>query len=522
MCSNACMKRLPSLMFLWLAAATAAAQPVPARLDALFAPAGGPPNLHGGVLVAEKGEVLYHRAFGDADVAAHRPNQTDSRFQIASMSKVFTSTAVLQLAERRKLRLDDPVVRHLRGFPYPGISIRHLLAHTSGLPDLELYEPLVAQDPSRVIGNRDAIPALIAWRKGPAFPPGTAFRYSNTNYVLLALVIEEASGLPYARYMERFVFAPAGMRDTYVLTGQTPPDPRRVKNHILPTMYQTTPVDVATVQLKDAVKMRRIRYEAFNLGATVGDQNIISTTRDLFRFVQALQGGKLLRPATWKEATTPQRLADGSIHYDEPGPPFAKRCSYGLGWEVCEDMIGHSGYNRGIATMLYHDPARQRTIVMFDNADGEDFGRKVASVVNVLDGKPPLELDPRQSLTREYGRTLLECGSAAALVAYNRMRADTAHYLGTSRGMNLLGYDLLHNGYVAESLEAFRINVLLHPEDANVYDSYAEALLVSGDDAGAIRMYERSLQLDPANERGARALEKLKAALGGESAAACR
>ncbi|MFP5246137.1 MAG: serine hydrolase [Thermoanaerobaculia bacterium] len=502
------MHRIPSLALVVFLGWTAAAQPVAERLEALFAPDAGEPFLHGGVLVAEKGKILFHRAYGEADVAAHIPNRPDSRFQIASVAKVFTSTAILQLADKQRLRLEDPVARHLPAFPYREITIRHLLAHTSGLPDLELFEPSSGEE--RVIRNADVIPALRAWPKGPAFAPGTAFRYSNVNYMLLALVIEAASGRPYAQYLQRFVFTPAGMKDTYVLTDGAP-DARRVKNHILPTMYDTTPVDVSSVNLKDAVKMRRIRYETVQLGSTLGDQNIVSTTLDLFRFIEALERGALLRPATFKTATSRQPLADGTIRYDDPPPPFATHCSYGLGWEVCDEMIGHSGYNRGIAVMLFHDPSRRQTVIAFDNTDGGDLGKKFASVVRVLNGAAPLELDRRRSLTREYGRTLLECGSAAALIAYNRMRADTTRYTGTQRGMNILGYDLLHNGHAAEALEPFRINVILYPNDANVYDSYAEALAANGKTSEAIVMYERALQLDPKNERGARALERLRA-----------
>jgi CubicO group peptidase (beta-lactamase class C family) len=507
------MKTLCAAVIASLVAAAAPAQTIAERLDGLFAPVEGTPYLHGGVLVAENGRVVYHRAFGQADVARGIPNGIDSRFQTASMAKIITSTAVLQLAEKRRLRLDHPVARYLPAFPYPAITIRQLLAHTSGLPDLELYEPLVKERPSRVIRNSDAIPALEAWKQGPAFAPGSAFRYSNTNYVLLALVIEQASGMSFERYLQRFVFAPAGMADTYVMAGAAPDDPRRVKNHILPTMYETVPVDVEKVDLADAVKMRRIRYETFNLGSTVGDQNIITTTLDLFRFQQAFSNGTLLGSEWARQATTRVKLSDGSVRHDEPGPPFATRCSYGLGWEVCDDMVGHSGYNRGIATMLHHNPARGQTIVLFDNADGEDFGRKVASVVNVLNGKPPLEVDRRTSLTREYGRLLLERGAAAALIAFNAMRADTSRYVGGSqRGMNLLGYDLLHNGYTAEALEPFRINVLLHPLEANVYDSYGEALAAAGRTADALRMYERAVELDPKNEASKRALDALRSA----------
>jgi CubicO group peptidase (beta-lactamase class C family) len=496
------MKRLLLVLFAICANhAWSAGAPVVERLDALLES-----NFNGGILVAEAGHILYHRAFGE--------NAIDSRFQLASMTKVFTSTAVLQLAAKKRLRLDDPVAKHLPAFPFREITIRHLLAHTSALPDLELYEEMVAQAPGRVIRNSDAVSALIAWKKPLPFAPGTAFRYSNTNYVLLAEVVAKMSGMSYARYLQRFIFAPAGMRDSYVLEDPATPDARRVRNHILPAMYDTQPVDVREVNLRDAVRMRRIRYETVNLGATLGDQNVISTTADVHRFAEALANGKLLPASLMKEATTPARLADGSVHYDEPGPPFATRCSYGLGWETCADMVGHSGYNRGIATMLYTDPARRRTIVMYDNFDGEDFGRKVASVVRILNGEAPLELDRRKAITREYGRALVERGAAEALIAYNRMRGDPTHYTsGSQRALNILGYDLLRNGYTKEALEPFLLNVIFHPEDANAYDSYAEALAANGRTADAIAMYERSLALNPANEAGRRALEKLRASV---------
>ena len=122
------MKPLLSIAMM-LVCALIEAQPVTDRLDALFRSFDGVPYLHGGVLVGEKGRVLYQRAFGAT-------NTVESRFQTASMSKVVTSTAILQLVEKKRLRLDDRVVALLPQFPYEDITVRHLLTHTSGLPDL--------------------------------------------------------------------------------------------------------------------------------------------------------------------------------------------------------------------------------------------------------------------------------------------------------------------------------------------------------------------------------------------------
>ena len=136
------------------------------------------------------------------------PNTSTTPFNLASISKVITSTAILQLFERRKLTLDDPVQKHLPGFPFPAIRIRHLLTHTSGLPNLELYEDIVARYPDSVIDNYAILPALQIWKKPLPFAPGEKWQYCNTNYDILALIIEKASGLSYPQYLHKNIFRP--------------------------------------------------------------------------------------------------------------------------------------------------------------------------------------------------------------------------------------------------------------------------------------------------------------------------
>jgi CubicO group peptidase (beta-lactamase class C family) len=478
-------------------------------------------DVNGGFLVADRGSVVYEQASGFADFARRVPNATDTPFQTASITKTFTSTAILQLRDQGKLELDKPVRRYLPDFPFEAITLRHLLSHTSALPDLELFEALVQKDPARVISNADVIPALRAWQRPLELNPGDRFGYSNTNYMLLALVIERVSGRTYSGYLERHIFRPAGMRDSFVAGGGDETKLKRAaKNHLLPTMYMTEPVDVATLELPDERKMRRIRYETRNLGQTLGDQNVFSTLRDLYRFDQALRSGRLLTRRSLDEASTPVKLNDGSTYYDaEVTVAYGLRCSYGLGWEVCDDpavgkLMGHSGYNRGIASFFYRNLSKNQTVIAFDNADGNSLAQKVASAVNILNGREPLAIESRASLTREFGATLVAKGSAAALIRLNEMRAQSDKYVGTQRGMNILGYDLLHNGHAALALEPFRINLILHPDDANVYDSYGDALARNGDAAGALAMYRKAVALDPNNVESRRKLQELETAAG--------
>jgi CubicO group peptidase (beta-lactamase class C family) len=477
-----------------------------------------PPFLNGGLIVADRGKVLFTHAAGMADFRTRQAIDAESVFPLASGAKPFTSLAVLQLRDRGRLRLDDPVDRHLAGFPYPAITIRHLLSHTSGLPDLELFEPLIAAEPDHVVTGADLVPALAAWKKPLRFQAGSDFRYSNINYQLLALIVERVSGQRFGDYVRDRIFRPAGMRSSYVRGTRALGRHREpVTRHVLAVMYRTEPEDVQHLAYRDRIMMRPYRYEGHNLGSTVGDQNLFSTLGDLVRFDRALASGRLLSASSQEEAYAPVRFNDGRV-YDEPQEYelYGARCSYGLGWEVCRHpvrgrLVGHAGFSRGIASMLYRELDSGRFVAMYYNGDGSSFGPKFASVVNVSHGLAPLDLPVRRSLTREYGRVLVESGPTAALIHYNRLRSDTDRWTSTPAGMNQLGYDLLHNGHEGLALEPLRLNLILNPTDANAYDSYGEALAVNGRRDEAILAYRRALELDPAREKSRAALQSLEA-----------
>ena len=495
------------------------------RLHHLFSDEAPTPFLNGGVLVAERGRTIFRAAMGYADFRLGTMVRPDSLFQTASAAKPFTAVAILQLRDARRLRLDDPVARYLPGFPFPDIAIRHLLSHTSGLPDLELFETLVARDPSHVVSGADLVPALRAWGKPLEFRPGERFRYSNVNYQLLALVVEKAGRQPFGAYVRDHIFAPAGMRSSYIL-GTRPLTGRPgvpVTDHMHVVMYRTAPEDVSRLQLPDARQMRPFRYELGNLGSTLGDQNLFTNLDDLARFDRALTSGRLLSLATQEEAYTPVRLNDGSTYRDaEEYQLYGVRCSYGLGWEVCRHptygrLVGHAGFNRGIFTMLYRNLSRRQLIVMFDNGDTNDFSGRFAAVANVLNGADAGKIDRRQSLTRAYGELLLRAGPTAALLFYLEKRSQDGIWATTRGGMNALGYDLLRNGYPALAIEPFRLNVIAYPDQAGVYDSYGEALAGNARAAEAILAYRRSLTLDPANPHGRQMLDELERQVGGTS-----
>lgn len=488
------------------------AQTVTEKLDTFF----NSSPINGNVLVTENGRIVYRKSFGFADFASKKSNFENATFQTASVSKVFTATAILQLSEKGKLRFDDPAVKYLPDFPFPNITIRHLLSHTSGLPDMELYETAVRANPELIIANKDIISVLKIWNKPLKFQPGEKWDYCNTNYALLALIVEKTAKLSFADYLKKFIFQPAEMNDTYlrVSVSQTT-DKNLVKNHFLPTMYQITPQDVSTVALKDAVRMRRVKYENYNLGFTFGDQNVISTIGDLFKFDQALYTEKLLKFKILEEAFKPTRLNNGEIFTDDFGMPFGKKCSYGFGWIICDDsntgkIVGHDGYNRGIASIFYRNIAKKQTVIMFDNAESRGFSEKAASVIKILNGEKSLPLDFKNSIVREFGAMLLQSGIESAILRFNELRKDISRYYLDEKEMNMLGYDFLFNGYQTESLEAFKMNTILFPDSFNVYDSYAESLAANGKKSEAILMYKKAISLNPNSAGSRKALKSLE------------
>jgi CubicO group peptidase (beta-lactamase class C family) len=477
-------------------------------MDAFFA-RNATGHLNGNLLLAVNGTAVFKKSFGWADWQSRTPNEAESQFNLASISKIFTSTAVLQLAEKGRLKLDDPLQQYLPAFPYPAIRLRHLLSHTSGLPDLQLFEDLVRKYPDTIISNRDIIPELRQWEKPLAFQPGDKWEYCNLGFELLAMVIEKVSGMTFSAYLDKYIFHPAGMSHTYLKGKKVHTLP--VTLHVYPSWYtdQYTTVD----------SVRRYRYTAYNCSGSVGGSDVITTTGDLLQFDNAFFNGRLLTPVSMEKALTPVVLNNGqpyvSDHMDTMQGDGTG--SYGLGWEIFQQpgigkSVGHGGFKYGIATFYFHQPDSHQTIIAFDNGPGDRFGELITSAALLLNHQPPLHISSKKSLARTYGTLLVKEGVEFAMATFAKGKPDTAHYYLSEQEMNWLGYDLMYapfDNHLSLCLETFRLNMLLFPGSFNVYDSYAEVLRKSGKIKEAVMMYQESLRLNPGNEGGRAALREM-------------
>lgn len=479
------------------------AQDKPARLDSLFTSLFNQHEFNGNVLVAEKGNVVYRRSFGYADVGSKILNTDQTAFNLASVSKTFTAIAVLQLKQTGKLRLDDPFIKYFPDFPWKQITIRHLLSHTSGLPDYQIFEKAYSENPEKIYSLNDLIPALKNDSRGLLFKTGEKYSYSNTGFGLLALLVEKLSAMKFPDYLAKHIFKTAGMAHTYI---ETPLLPVTDKNRA--QRYEFLSYSPGQLKRIDSVKGDRI--ESVILGAIIGPTAVVSTTGDLLKFDEALYNGKLLKQQVLEEAFVPTLLNNG----EKAATGWANTKSYyGLGWMILQDstygkIVWHSGGSSGVVTVFLRNITRKQTVAVLDNVTHRGLHPEGLNAFYILNSGPVFR--GKRSLAKDYVITLHQKGADAAAVLFNELKADTSHYFMDEKELNRLGYNLMNDGFLDEALEIFKFNTLLYPGSFNTYDSYAEALACAGKKEYAIKMYEKSIALNPQNEGGKKALNQLK------------
>jgi CubicO group peptidase (beta-lactamase class C family) len=456
-------------------------------------------QFNGTVLVADKGKVVYNQSFGYADFPSKKPNTNNSVYPIASITKTITATAILQLHEKGKMDVNDPVIKYLPLFPYPAITITHLLSHTSGLPAYNaFFDSLRLTHPDTMFTNADLLNGFTRVKKPLLYQPGEKGNYDNINFIFLALIVETVSGQKFEDYIKIHILDPAGMTNSKIpiisLYHYTDAEKRNLSNtYRYPFIYS------AEVERTDTLQFVSKYWHVYNFK---GFGEIISTANDLLKFDRALASGKLLKPETQAAAYVPVLLTDGKIN------PVGN----GLGWKIANDdslgkLVMHSGGGIGLRSLLLRNVQKDQTVIIVDNTqkEVEVIGMNALKLLNGLQASRF-----RRSLATVYGRTLLKEGPAKASRQLEQLKKDTAHYYLSEYEMNLMGYQLLENKMVDPAYEVFKIDIGLFPESWNVYDSYGEILLKKGRKEEAIRMYERSMELNPKNENGLKVLKQIR------------
>ena len=426
---------------------------------------------NGTALTVEDGVKIYDKAFGFANRETGVLLDTNSCFYLGSVSKQFTAMAIMILREQGKLGYDDNLAGYLTGVPSyaENVTIRHLLTHTSGIAN---YTDFNIKRPG--LTNQDVLDFLVK-QKHLDFSPGEDFSYSNSGYVLLAMIVEEVSGMRFAEFLEKWIFGPLRMDRSFVY-------------------------DETTSQIDN----RAIGYDVFGAEddyelLTYGPGGVFSTTGDLFKWDKALYTEALVKRETLAEAFTAYELADGGL------------TDYGFGWVIKEDDTGktvrHAGGQAGYFTWIERRLSEHNTIILLTNNGLGICIKAIANAVVCILGGREYNLPPKP-IAIELLAVINKESVGVAIDRYRELRNShrDSYDFGDAQ-LNDLGYHLLQENRIAEAIEIFKLNVEAFPEESNTYDSLGEAYMVNQDYELAIENYEKSLALNPDNTN---AVDKLR------------
>ena len=313
----------------------------PPGIDALLAEYTGPTVPGASLIVIHNGRVILRRAYGMADLERHVAATPETDYRLASVSKQFTAMAIMLLARDGKIGYDQPIRSILPELPAGtrAVTIRHLLNHTSGLPD---YEDLIPDSQTVQVSDRDVL-ALLARKDTLYFAPGSTYRYSNSGYVLLGLIVERVAGVSFPEFLRARIFAPLGMTASVAHVAGVDTVPHRA--------YGYTPDSAGFKATDQSVT-----------SATLGDGGIYTNVDDLVRWDQALYGESLVDAATLRLASTPPTL------------PAGAETQYGFGWFVDtyrnERRWRHTGETSGFRNAIQRFPDRRFTVIVLTNRNG--------------------------------------------------------------------------------------------------------------------------------------------------------
>ena len=439
--------------------------------------------------IVRNGEIIKLANYGLANIQDSVEVSENTIFTINSMTKAFTGVAVMQLVEAGKLELDDPISKHLDSLPekWHMVTVRQLLSHTSGIPNIMDNQSgrLIVQD------NKAA-----SWETVQALPmefeAGESFSYCQTNYLLLGRIIQHISNQPFSVFITENQLQKVGMPNTI--------------NAGFGDNHDIIPHEARGYTYFRTGKLTNV-FEAFppSLRTAAGMR---STAKEMAKWVIALHEGRLLKSeSSLLELWDPVQLNNGKI------PGFNPLLNgYALGFPIASryehPAITAIGGGRS-AFFLY--PKDSLAIVVLTNLKGgipETFIDEIAGFY-IPEMKESNGFGYSSDVKRLW-KELEESGFKNVREKVNRLREQRKSLILPESELNTWGYKLLRSDRITQSIEIFKLNAFLYPKSANTYDSLGEAYAAKGDNALAIKCYEKSLRLNPENTNAAEQLNILK------------
>ncbi|MBN1350614.1 serine hydrolase [candidate division KSB1 bacterium] len=435
--------------------------------------------------IIKHAELKYAKGFGVKSIKTYEPVTTKSLFHTASVSKPFLATAIMQLAERGKLNIDDSVVRHLPYFKlnddrYRKITLHQLLTHTSGLPDIRDYhwdQPEYDDESlERYVRNLQDVELL--------FDPGKRWSYSNMAFEILGDVIAKVSGQNFEAYIENNILIPLEMQSSTFLKTEAAEElctcPHVFK--LIPSTSGTYPYHRAHAP----------------------SSNLYSNVIDLAKWAIANLNRGVYREQTLLLASTYNSLWENQT---DIGNNEGIGYSWFLGKHRGRQTVWHGGRDTGFCSQFVMLPEDSSAVILLCNYDCAPLDAIKDALLDLMAGYEPVS--PKTPMIIPLGKCLLENDIQATIALYKELRSNRLYqYNFQEEQLNFLGYQLLGMNRTSDAVEIFKLNAETYPDAFNTYDSLGEAYMVLGNNKSAIKNYEKSLKLNPQNLN---AIEKLKA-----------
>lgn len=463
------------------------------KIDEMMKYAADNNYFNGSIAVLEKGKIIYRNSFGYSNFHTKQKNDNNTVYELASVTKQFTAMAVMMLKERGKLQYTDSLRQYFPELPYSKITLRHLLNHTSGLPDYMREISFLYWNPERIYTNQDAVDELVKYNLPKHFNPGEKFEYNNTGYMLLALIIEKVSGQSFENFLHENIFKKLGMDHTGIFTRYVndEKDPSNKFNIAHGFMY-----DVRTNRFELPENIPQLRIVRA-MGGLYGDGLIGSSLNDQVKWNQSLFSQKLVRKETFKEAITSGKLNNGTS------------TGYGFGWFIQSDsingsMIQHTGGWSGVRNAVVRWLDTDRVLIVLRNNE-IDFRGIQDAVRDILNNKPYHM--PKPSLAQALAFASNENQPSEVRAKLKELSPDKA--IINEAEINQVGYLLFEAEKSDVAIEILKINSELFPQSWNAFDSLGEIYLNIGNKELAIINYKKSIELNPKNEAAKKVLEEI-------------
>lgn len=449
------------------------------QLDSLFKFCHSNGMFNGAVLVTKNDALLYKKSFGYANEETKEKITPESVFYIASVSKQFTAMGIMMLQEKNKLTFDDKVEDFFPDYPdhLKNITVRQLLNHTSGLTDREYYK---LTNP-----NNTAVFEMLMKQDSLELKNGETFRYSNSGYTILALIIQKVSDQPIDQFFNQEIFKPLEMQNTTATKAVAKSSSNFVNGYNL------------------------IGSKSDYMSSVIGPGGIYSTLNDLEKWNNALNQNKLVSAQTLNIAFTNGELVDGQIILNINGQEYG----YGFGWcpftKEGKKYVQHDGSVDGYQSLIKKNLTDGYDYIFLTNQ-----GRRLAmneltsSIDNILEKskyKAP-RIPIVNKIVKEFGEN--DTGTAIDKIK-SAISKNPNDYNISENTINRLAYNYLRDSQRTKAIELFKLNTELHPNSANAFDSLGEGYFTDNQLELSKENYQKSLELNPKNENAKVMIERI-------------